>query len=98
MLFVVVHGHGVDRGHRLGNPGLMLVVRNRRLGKIDVPGQNGKAFDALVLAARPPNVQAFARGTAERAADVLQKVLALGDDRNVAEVYVGGRCVKGARH
>lgn len=59
------------------------------LGTFDV----GKAFDAVVLTAEPTVLQ-FPGGAAEAPEDVLQKILLLGDDRNVREVFVGGRSVR----
>mmetsp|Transcript_14397 Transcript_14397/g.25326 ORF Transcript_14397/g.25326 Transcript_14397/m.25326 type:complete len:487 (+) Transcript_14397:86-1546(+) len=55
------------------------------LGSFEV----GKVFDALVLGTGP-TVMRFPGGAAESPEDVLQKIITLGDDRNIAEVYIGG--------
>ncbi|KAL3914333.1 MAG: hypothetical protein SGILL_006142 [Bacillariaceae sp.] len=55
------------------------------IGVFDV----GCQLDAVVLGA-DPTVQRFDGGTAESRQDVFQKILCLGDDRNVKRVFVRG--------
>mmetsp|Transcript_4880 Transcript_4880/g.8241 ORF Transcript_4880/g.8241 Transcript_4880/m.8241 type:complete len:153 (+) Transcript_4880:574-1032(+) len=62
------------------------------LGSFDV----GKSFDAVVLRASP-TVRPFRGGIAESYDDIIHKILTLGDDRNVAEVYCGGVRLKDDR-
>jgi len=50
----------------------------------------GYHFDALVLDLQPDNIDVFPSDTLE---DKLQKLLTVGDDRNVAQVYVKGKLV-----
>lgn len=60
--------------------------------------QVGKELDALIV---NPLVEGgpFDLFDSDATLDVLEKWLTLGDDRNIHEVYVKGRCVvsKGAR-
>jgi len=79
-----------DALHLATQAGADAVGRGSSLGSFDV----GKQFDAVLLDADAANVRRFEGGTAEAPEDVLQKILCLGDDRNVARVYVNGGQVK----
>jgi guanine deaminase len=63
----------------------------KALGRSDVGTlDQGSFFDALILTAEPPMVHEFVGGTAESRPDLLQKIICLGDDRNIKRVYVKG--------
>eukprot|EP00746_Dinoflagellata_sp_MGD_P018642 gnl/MRDRNA2_/MRDRNA2_143229_c0_seq1.p1 gnl/MRDRNA2_/MRDRNA2_143229_c0~~gnl/MRDRNA2_/MRDRNA2_143229_c0_seq1.p1 ORF type:complete len:253 (-),score=58.83 gnl/MRDRNA2_/MRDRNA2_143229_c0_seq1:181-882(-) len=68
--------------------GAIALGLDSHLGTFD----QGKAFDALIVAP-DPTVMRFAGGTAESPEDVLQKIITLGDDRNVRQTFVGGKLV-----
>jgi guanine deaminase len=62
----------------------------KALGRSDIGTfDEGSIFDALILTAAP-TVQQFIGGTAESPQDLLQKIICLGDDRNIKHVYVKG--------
>eukprot|EP00439_Symbiodinium_sp_Y106_P027328 s215_g3.t1 len=56
------------------------------LGSFDI----GKCFDAVLLI---PSPVAQRLGASDDREDMLQKIITLGDDRNVQEVFVNGRSV-----
>jgi len=69
--------------------GAQAIGLDGQLGSFEV----GKSFDAVTLSTGT-TVRQYAGGIAESAADLLQKILTLGDDRNVLDVFVAGACLK----
>lgn len=72
------------------NAGAKALGLENKLGTFDV----GKTFDALVLGTQPTVASFGPQATAESPEDILQKIICLGDDRNVKAVYVAGNKLK----
>jgi guanine deaminase len=68
--------------------GAQAVGMSDRIGNFLV----GKSFDALLIDATPDvQLRPFDVFEADFASDVFQKFIFLGDDRNIAEIYVSGK-------